>query len=1279
MIDRAHSVRRFPPRLAGWLVVAAAAAVFWTAARRWAEGQRDDVVESWRARLSAMADDRSAAIESAIGDHLANAKMVGGYPTTLYLVTGSRDHPRPFPAEQGPRGHLEQILGSLAATHGYLGGSLLDPGLQPLAGWGPAVDEGCREAARRVLSSGTVGVGMHLHEGTGPVMTFGAPVRRDGQGRATPLAVLLLLGDPSVHLFPLLGREPLPTETGETVLFERAGKDVVFLSPVRHDPAPPLTLRRPLGTLGFAAAAALSGGERFGRLVDYRDVAVLAATRQIQGAEWGLVAKVDEVEALVPFRAEVRQGLLFVGALLLGASGLAFGLWRQQAASARLALARSEARFGHLLENAGDAILFLRPDGRIEEANRRAEELYGRSRAELTGRLVDELVAEEQRDGIAERMETVRRGPGLVFETVHLAKDGTRLPVEVSSRYLELDTGGVYVSIVRDVRERKAAERRIVLLNRILRTLSEVNALVVREEDRDRLLRGACAILVEHAGFRMAWIGLVDPETGWLVPAAVAGHEEGYLSETVVRTDDSAHGRGPSGACVREGRTVAVQDVDADGDFGPWREAARRRGYRSHLATPIRMGDRVAGAIGLFGSEPGLFEGEVVATIEELAGDVGFALLAIEGRRGRDEAQEALRASTASLEALIQASPLAVLALDPEGRVDGIWNPAAERVFGWRREEVLGRPLPFVPEESRADFRALHDRVLGGETFIGIEATRRRKDGSPIEVSIAAAPIRDAAGRVVRVLAMVADVSERVRSELAVRKLSAAVEQSPASVVITDTSGAIEYVNPAFTRLTGYTMEEVRGRNPRILKSGEVPAEVYQDLWKTITAGGEWHGELLNRKKGGEPYWEQASISALVDDQGRVTHYLAVKEDVTARKRADEELRTMREQLVLAQRLEAVGRLAGGVAHDFNNLLGVIGGYGEMVLRDLPPGSPGAARLEQVLRAAKRAAGLTRQLLAFSRRQVLKPQVLDLNAVVSDVVPMLRRLIGEDVELRARLPPGLGAVEVDPGQIEQVIVNLAVNARDAMPEGGLLTIETADATLDASYARTHHPVVPGRYVLLAVTDTGVGMDAATRERIFEPFYTTKPEGKGTGLGLATVYGIVKQSGGYIWVYSEPGHGTTLRIYLPRVDAAPGPPPPEAARSRQEPAGTGTVLVVEDQDDLRELVKEVLEEAGYRVLVARDGPEALDIGARHPGPIRLLLTDVVMPRMSGRELASRLRAARPETRVLYMSGYSNEAVAYRGVIEEGALLLQKPFGPDELARRVREALEPAPPA
>jgi PAS domain S-box-containing protein len=499
------------------------------------------------------------------------------------------------------------------------------------------------------------------------------------------------------------------------------------------------------------------------------------------------------------------------------------------------------------------------------------------------------------------------------------------------------------------------------------------------------------------------------------------------------------------------------------------------------------------------------------------------------------------------------------------------------------------------------------------------------------------------------------------------RLQAAALDSAANAIVVTDRDGTIEWVNPAFTKLTGYAFAEVYGEQWSALKAGSHEPAVYDELWRTILSGHVWEGELVGRRKDETEYAARMTIAPVADDQGQVAHFIAIKEDITAQK-------TLQEQFLQAQKVEAVGRLAGGVAHDFNNILTAINGYTELLLRKLHPEDARFRLAEQIRKSADRASGLTRQLLAFSRKQALQPRILNLSNVVTDVEKMLRRLIGEDVELHTIRGASVGNVRADPAQIEQVIMNLAVNARDAMPNGGKLIIEVARATLHEDYARQYGDVEPGEYVLLSVTDTGSGMTEHVRAHIFEPFFTTKPQGKGTGLGLATCYGIVKQSGGHIDVVTELGKGTTFKVYLPRVDA-----PPDAQSERPKvlewATGKETILVAEDEADVRNLTVGILRDLGYRVMEASNGKEGIQIAEQNPmDKIDLLFTDIVMPQLDGKQLADWFGTARPDTKVLFTSGYMADAMIQHGISEDRMAFLEKPFTPEILAQRVREVLD-----
>jgi two-component system, cell cycle sensor histidine kinase and response regulator CckA len=511
----------------------------------------------------------------------------------------------------------------------------------------------------------------------------------------------------------------------------------------------------------------------------------------------------------------------------------------------------------------------------------------------------------------------------------------------------------------------------------------------------------------------------------------------------------------------------------------------------------------------------------------------------------------------------------------------------------------------------------------------------------------------------------------RDSAEESLRKLSRAVEQSADIIMVTDRNGVIEYVNPAFESLTGYSLDEVAGKTPRILKSGEQGEETYRELWKTILSGNIYRSILVNKKKNGDLYYVEQGISPVRDGQGEITHFIANGRDMTERL-------GLEAQLLQAQKMDAIGRLAGGVAHDFNNLLTIITSYSELALDVVVPASPLEAKIQEILSAARRATQLTRQLLGFSRKQEQALRVVELNSVVHDIIKTLHRLIGEDIELNFLPGSNLGRVRVDPVQIEQILMNLAANARDAMPQGGRLKIETFHVHLDDEYIHRKHAIIPpGNYSLINVQDAGVGIPPEHLPHIFEPFYTTKPFGQGTGLGLATVYGIVKQNHGFIWAYSELGMGTVFKIYLPCVEGRVQKVEPPIHNLEPAARGWETVLLVEDENAVRRATAEFLTLHGYTVLEAKDGLDALSVAKNYGSTIHLVVTDVVMPHMSGGQLAKELESFRPETAILFVSGYAGKTIVDHKVVDLEVNFLQKPFTLKQLSGKIREALTKAP--
>jgi two-component system cell cycle sensor histidine kinase/response regulator CckA len=714
------------------------------------------------------------------------------------------------------------------------------------------------------------------------------------------------------------------------------------------------------------------------------------------------------------------------------------------------------------------------------------------------------------------------------------------------------------------------------------------------------------------------------------------------------------------GACRRLGAAGADLIGRSASDLSPpWLAAWAREKALEVLATGRGMRAEV--------EADGLVMDTSIWPIFDAGGSVTRLAVFTRNVHERRQAEEALWESERRYRQIFNATGEAIFIVDAQtGRILDV-NQSVLDMFGHDRETVLaasindlslGRP-PYSRREAASIFRRV--RREGAQT---VEWLSRRKGGQLFwtEINFKAVTID---GRK-RILVVVRDINSRKRAEHELRRLATAIEHAAEDIIITDALGTIEYVNPAFERLTGYSRAEVIGRNPRLLKSGRHDRRFYERMWQTITSGRSWTGRITNRRRDGTFIEQQATISPIVDAADQITGFVSVKRDVTDQLHLEA-------QLVQAQKMEAIGRLAGGVAHDFNNVLAVIIAYTGLLLESVDPSDPLRADLEQIGQAGQRGAALTDQLLAFSRRKVLEPKVVDLGDVVRNMERMMVRVIGEDIDLVTVFEPNLGQVFVDPAQMEQVVLNLVVNARDAMPEGGVLTIETHN--LDPAAPDPDRPLrtEPGPSVVLSVSDTGVGMDRETLSHIFEPFFTTKEAAAGTGLGLATVFGIVKQSGGHLEVVSQPGQGSVFRIHLPRSDLMP--PRPEETRAADDlPRGTETILLLEDDRGVRRATARILRKHGYSVLEASNAGEGLMISEEHSGPIHLLLTDVVLPKISGVQFAQRLTNARAETRVLFMSGYTDEAVMAHGLSLDGLNFIAKPFTPQALIRKVSRVLD-----
>jgi len=827
-------------------------------------------------------------------------------------------------------------------------------------------------------------------------------------------------------------------------------------------------------------------------------------------------------------------------------------------------------------------------------------------------------------------------------------------------------------------------------LNRALRALSGCNQALAQASSEQKLLNEICEIIVRVGGYRMAGIAYAQQDDQRTVrPVAHAGYDSGYLETIGLRWSDTPPGWGPIGTAIRENRLCVCTDTANHPLFEPWRDAALQRGYAAVISFPLRTGGQPFGALAIYSEQANSFEKSEIELLSEMANNLAFGITALRTQEENRRATAALQEAEAKYRQLVEQVPAISYVAETGAFGPFLYmSPQVKTILGYEPEDCIADSRFWWEHLNPEDQpRALLEDSWEEGRLFQMEYRMRRNDGEEVWVRDEAIIVRDPVTGKRLTRGLLIDITEQKRAQGALReseeRYRTFVEQSSEGIYRMEIDPPIPCDLSIDEQLAwglkyGY-MAECNDAMARMYGRGSAQELIGKRLSEFLILHHPVTRQFMEQFiREGYRISEEESIELDAQGQKRIFRNMMVgtvldgywvrtwgiTRDVTERKHLEEQLRN-------AQQLEAIGRLAGGVAHDFNNILSIIMGHAELLLTS---GVDERSRLglEQMRRAAERAASLTQQLLAFSRKQVLQPRVLDLNETVADVQKMLSRVIGEDIELIARLHSSLMMVKADPSQLEQVLINLAVNARDAMPHGGKLAMETSNLELREDTARDMD-LVPGKYVMLRVTDTGDGMDAATLSHVFEPFFTTKPVGKGTGLGLSTVYGIVKQSGGSIQAQSQPGRGTSFRVYLPASDGE---------RTRQEEhsahagvaGGSETILVAEDEPDLRELTRIFLESSGYTELEAGNAEQAIRTAEESGEPIHLLLTDVIMPGMSGRQLAEKIVCKSPNTKIVYMTGYTDDMIVQHKVLEPGVQLLQKPFTKAELAVKVRSTLD-----
>ncbi|MBF0536978.1 MAG: PAS domain S-box protein [Nitrospirae bacterium] len=898
----------------------------------------------------------------------------------------------------------------------------------------------------------------------------------------------------------------------------------------------------------------------------------------------------------------------------------------------------------------------------------------------------------------------------LSFKDGEVHESATETPFEgdiqnyrIVASPLKDETGYVYavIELVEDITEQQNIQRCLIWDSNVNRAMAELSRALIQSDQIS--LKDISDLLLHHAKTltesAYGYVGYIDAETGSLVCPTFTTDmwdkcdvpNKGFVFERLA---------GLLGWVLENKKPLLTNDPQGDP-----RSVGAPEGHipiTRLLSVPALLGDRLVGQVSVANSSRDYteFDRDV---LERLA---NYYAMAIERKRVDEELKRysqrlegEVKRRTSELvtsNRLLEEQIIARMHTEVELRdknlfnnliienvTDGlcvchaieqspytlftVWNRRMTDITGYTIEEInrLGWYQSLFPDpQMRRRAIQRRDCLRAGDNIIAERWEIMSKDGNEKLISISTTLIHADDGSV-HVLALMQDITDIKMAEDDLRRAAYAIEQSPNMVVITDIKGDIEYANRRFTEVTGYKLNEVTGKNPRILKSGKTPPAVYAQLWSNITAGRQWQGELCNRLKDGTEIWESAKVFPLRDSDGNVTNYLKSSDDITDKKRLESELRH-------SQKMEAVGQLAGGVAHDFNNILSAIKNYTYLLKKRLKDDEQLLSFVQQIFSSTDKATYLTQGLLTFSRKHVINPMIVNLTTIITSTRKLFERLVREDIDLQVLLHDPDIIVNADSVQIEMALINLVNNAMDAMPEGGMLTIKADITNIDANFTARHNYATTGEYARIVVSDTGTGMDADTRERIFEPFFTTKEVGKGTGLGLATVYGVVKQHKGYINVYSEPGVGSTFTILLPLLDRAP-----QEANTSVKPrtkGGTETILLAEDNEEMRNSMSILLQEAGYKVIWAADGIEAMSKFDEHTSGIDLVLLDVVMPRANGKVVYDHIKETGRAVKVIFLSGYSYEIIKNQDVLEQIGTYLQKPVRPDILLNKIREVLD-----
>ena len=1173
--------------------------------------------------LSAIAHLKAAQLQAWRSERMTDATVIAHSPWLRTAVSRLVRGPRQDATRSEIRRRFqteEKIHRSARVVLASPGGKLLldepptNPALNPTE-----TDLVLRAAGTQLPSSGD----FFLSQGEESLfLDFAAPVMEEHGG---VIAVVLIRADVDTPFANLLARWPGSATTARSLLVAPLSGSLSVWDPARSVAGPAGALGASLWPDSSPLSHALSTRSGFVSGRDDRGIDVIADVVEVPGSRWKMVALLGTSEFLSEFNYRTATLVAFGIFTLFLAVAWASSLYQRREKELYRRLHAQEVQrvallthFEHVVRDAHDAMLLASEDLRIVEANGQAQVLYQYSQFEI---LKLTLPALRSASVLPAPLDSPELAHGLTFETTHRRKDGTEFPVEVSARIIQVDGSRFYHEIVRDISERIQAAEALAASRELFRTtLYSI---------------GDAVITTDRSGRIQALNSVAEQLTAWTESEACGLPA---LEVFKIYSEES----GQRSACI-------VQRVLREGVV---------IGLANHSVLESRDGQRYPVE-------------DSAAPIRDSAGNVVGVVVVFRDVTEKRRAESALRESENRFRRLAENAADIVYRFEFSPHCGFSYlSPACLNLTGYAPEDLYANPgqaALLASASRRQDLERLFGQASAPRGCREVEWLHR--DGHRVYLEIRESPIFDSRGGLIAVEGIARDVTERRQRENSLRRLSQIVEQSPISILVAGKSGSIEYVNPQFSQLTGHSPAGVIHTDARLLLNHDPSGGDSLPDGPGLAAGQVWKGDLSLRAKDGNTIATRTAIAPIMDGDGSISGYAAMFEDISAQRQLERQFRQ-------AQKMEAVGRLAGGVAHDFNNLLTVIIGYGEVIYAAIPSQDPLHTAAAEILSAGERAAELTQQLLAFSRKQSSQPKVTNLNEIVNKCRGMFTRWLGEDIRLSIHLDPSLGNVRADPGQLHQVLMNLIVNARDAMPQGGTVTIETSNVEFDASSLGNSVEARPGRYVRLRVTDTGVGMDEEVQKLIFEPFFTSKEEGKGTGLGLATVYGILRHYGGWIEVRSAPAQGASFSVYLRRCEA-PVDEQDTPAFSTPAAGGNQTILLVDDREDVLAFAAAVLEGAGYRVLTASGGEEAIEIAAQYRDPIHLLMTDAVMPGMKGADLARRLRSSSPTLPVVIISGYSTDVDAVSR--HDSFFHLAKPFSGEALLRQVHRAILSSPPS